>query len=922
MDGPQHGSDCRPSYYLYVRTLRTLHTTSSTMSHFRTLLTMLLLAAASLCQAQTQPVDSILSYLSHAMRFSKVTPQEKVYLHFDNTGYFKGEHIWFKAYVTRAAADATSGLSGYLPTELSKVLYVELVSPSGDVVEKRKLPVKDGLAYGDFKLDSILGNGFYEVRAFTRYMTNFGQGGEFSRVFPIFERPQQEGRYDNPRIDRQSYKNRLPDMRKDTKTDVGGAATVEVKKGLSVKFFPEGGDLVRGLTSRVAYTINDPERGELERGITEVTPTGQNIPFHYKDADGKEQSVNFPTARPEGCVLRFNTMGDEEITAEVSASEGMQGRLLAYAMLHNGNVMSCDTFTAGPRFTKRFQRYSLPAGVNQFTVFDASGQIQCERLFFIMPLLSEGDTISVANHTNELKPFGAVDLTLRTQPGASLSFSAMDAGSMTGGKQGDIRTWMLLSSDLKGYIENPDYYFEADDPTHREAADLLMMIQGWRRYDWQLIEGSKTFPQPTQPIEDKLYIYGRIKPALSKWIKKNPVGGVDLTAILFNKSGQSLRGETVTDSIGNYAFELPEINGEWNLQINTRIDDKLKTYTVAIDRHFSPAAREIYPEESQLVEKNEPNLFRRSKELRAADEAERKHEQLVFQTGNLLYTTKAVTIKSKRSYWTDYDGGWYNESRGRYKAQLYYDADAASDQIADMGETQPTVYAWLEAHNNLFKGGDVVMHAADQFLGGNTNGATYTPDGDTLPASFNFHTDGPSYDGRPTIWILNNKFAGATGVTVAQLLGTTDSSQILKISGASEVLETNIQPMPTFLDEVKSIYISEDPSVFGSYLSQSTLKSNNPVTIFLYTHPTYTTASNKGLRRTHFDGFNVPSTFEMDDYTVLPPMEDYRRTLFWAPDVKADAKGEAQLRFFNNGTCREIYLSIEGMTKSGEWLTN
>ena len=121
-----------------------------------------------------EPTDSLLNYIKHAMLFNTVYPQEKVYLHFDNTGYFKGEHIWFKAYVTRADLQT--------PTTVSHVLYVEMLNPSGDVVERCKLPIENGVAHGDILLDSILGTGFYEVRAYTRYMMNWGGQTAFSRI--------------------------------------------------------------------------------------------------------------------------------------------------------------------------------------------------------------------------------------------------------------------------------------------------------------------------------------------------------------------------------------------------------------------------------------------------------------------------------------------------------------------------------------------------------------------------------------------------------------------------------------------------------------------------------------------------------------------------------------------------------------------
>ena len=78
----------------------------------------------------------------------------------------------------------------------------------------------------------------------------------------------------------------------------------------------------------------------------------------------------------------------------------------------------------------------------------------------------------------------------------------------------------------------------------------------------------------------------------------------------------------------------------------------------------------------------------------------------------------------------------------------------------------------------------------------------------------------------------------------------------------------------------------------------------------------------KGVRRTYFQGYNVPSTFEMPDYSLMPPAEDFRRTLYWNPDVRTDGKGEAIIEFYNNSSCREIRVSAEGVTPDGRCIFN
>ena len=116
------------------------------------------------------------AYFQDINAFNEMYPQEKVYLHFDNTAYFLEETIWFKAYVMAANAQRQS--------QLSKVLYVELLSPEGAVLETKKYPIVNGGCHGEFHLDSLYLSGYYEVRAYTRYMLNFGDDAVFSRVFP------------------------------------------------------------------------------------------------------------------------------------------------------------------------------------------------------------------------------------------------------------------------------------------------------------------------------------------------------------------------------------------------------------------------------------------------------------------------------------------------------------------------------------------------------------------------------------------------------------------------------------------------------------------------------------------------------------------------------------------------------------------
>jgi hypothetical protein len=552
--------------------------------------------------------------------------------------------------------------------------------------------------------------------------------------------------------------------------------------------------------------------------------------------------------------------------------------------MSNGNIYYCDTLLASPLMELELSRSTMKDGVNQLTVFNSQGRILADRLFFICPKPSAADTITFSSETRWLKPCGKVSLDVQTLPGATFSFSAIDPGTMNNRKEGNLKTWMLLGSEVRGYIHNVSYYFEADDTPHRQAADLLMLTQGWRRYDWNIMAGHDSMGK-LQPVEDKFYIDG----TLNLYRTRNPVSGVKMQAILYNPSGQSLTGEGVTDEQGNYAFELPFIDGEWKLFFYTLRDDKKKTYRVGINRNFSPTPRYISPIETELRAPQGPNIF-------VHNEGEVVPEEEVFvpiTRRNILLQN--VTVKAKRRYFTSSDNLRYqNESYGRKWASIYYDIDHEREKILDEGLPEPDIFELLHKLNPLFS--EPVYGPAYKRVGPNlvldleSTGA--------IPAI--------TYGGHSIMWIVDNGENQSEGASTSSLGGSGDEF------------------FPCDLNEIKSVYIANfDPDAEtreAAGISKVNIEKadGTSVRIYLYTHKRFTAASNKGIRRTYFQGFNLISTFQTEDYSVIPPMADFRRTIYWNPDVRADAQGKAKVEFYNNSTCEEMYINAEGMTSDGK----
>ena len=183
--------------------------------------------------------DTIAQHVLHA---GQILIQERVYIHFDNTSYCSGDTIWFKAHVTRYNNDK--------PTTLSRLLYVELLSPEGKVLCRQKKKIEsNGTCHGHFELDPLYMSGYFEVRAYTRYMLNWGDESIFSRVFPVFDTP------NDWKADEANLMERSRLAAPDT-------------AGCKLSFYPECGHLVYGLESKVAFELTDSKGAWLQEEIS------------------------------------------------------------------------------------------------------------------------------------------------------------------------------------------------------------------------------------------------------------------------------------------------------------------------------------------------------------------------------------------------------------------------------------------------------------------------------------------------------------------------------------------------------------------------------------------------------------------------------------------------------------------------------
>ena len=454
--------------------------------------------------------------------------QEKVYLHIDNNCYFKGDTIWYKAYVV--------GADNLTWTEQSRIVYVELLSPDGLLVERQTLVVDDeGFGAGDFMIADTLFSGFYELRAYTRWMLNFNvtkhpygrkdreqfynkrmaddffrkYGATYSRVIPVYEKPQVEG----------NFAARYFVSRPKTRYDK------EEKDRLVVNFFPEGGHLVEGTKCKVAFEAKDEEgrqvdlEGSLDgiklktihegRGVFEwnVTATSPKAHFEYH---GKQYDFDLPKVEKKGCALAVE-MDEEKVRADIHI-RGMEGaNHLAAVILCRGMLQVLQEFTTDQqgKATVTMVKEKLTTGVNDLIIIDEQGTPMADRLFFVNNHDLDNTLIETATDKDEYMPFEPINLTIHAPEGAELvSIAVRDrAGEQITYDTGNILTDLILGSEVRGFVPNPGQYFLPGEE-HQRQLDLLLRVQGWRRYDYNEITSGQTLrytPEKNFSIEGGVY---------------------------------------------------------------------------------------------------------------------------------------------------------------------------------------------------------------------------------------------------------------------------------------------------------------------------------------------------------------------------------------------------------------------------------
>ncbi len=418
-----------------------------------------------------QNIDSLLNI------FKQADPQEKIYIHFDKNYYNPGETIWFKAYI----------FDGLERAAAPKNFYAELVDEGGSIISRLTAPVGESSAAGSFSLAPNFSRSLIYFRAYTTAMLNGDTNFIYLKPIRILTHAKQ-------------VKNKAP-------------------LPVSISFLPEGGDMVADLPCTLAFKVADANglpvnaKGYIKgkdgvklgdfatvhngMGWFKIEPKeAQVYTAVWKDQAGKEYNTQLPAVKPAGVALQVSDGQDGKkflLQRSENASEDAKAlRIIAYMnqqLVYYAKVnLTSNTVTSGIIPTKQ-----LPSGILQITVFDKNFTPQAERVSFVNNHDYEFDAdawIPVFNKSK--RGLNTLEVLVSDTFRSNLSLSVTDADlNVPTPNEDNIVSHLLLTADLRGKIANPYYYFFSTADSASIYLDLVMMTNGWRRYNWDNVFAGK-----------------------------------------------------------------------------------------------------------------------------------------------------------------------------------------------------------------------------------------------------------------------------------------------------------------------------------------------------------------------------------------------------------------------------------------------
>ncbi|MCC5921977.1 MAG: TonB-dependent receptor plug domain-containing protein [Cyclobacteriaceae bacterium] len=785
-----------------------------------------LISLAILSFSFLQTNDPFKKIMSGFARYAEIFPTEKVYLHLDRPYYTTGETIWLKAYLTAGA--------NHEPSPISNTIYVELINDKKQIVKKLKFLSINGSSAGSITIDNSLESGSYLIRSYTNWMKNGGEDYFFHRPIKIWNI--------------ENVKNSIAKV-----------------KGLDVQFFPEGGDLVNGVPSKVAIKavgadgLGRSVKGKIVEGNTIITEFESNSlgmgVFYLKPrkdqiykaiVENYEEKIILPKAKESGLTLSvINSSESTKIIANIQNTNNSELKSINILAQTRGIIhYSARSDLSSNAAIAEIPKENIPSGITQITVTDHNGVPLAERLIFVDQKDQVNFNITANKSTYAPRELVNLDIQATDASGkpivADLSLSVFDNQQVFMDENSeDIYSYLLLSSELTGHIESPGYYFNPDNKDREEALDHLLLTQGWRRLTIKDASEQK-WESPQYKAEQGLTVKGKMIDELNS---KPIIDG----KVLYISNYPIHETRTVyTNSKGEFEISNVLFFDSTNVMLQGETKRGRKSVKIIVYKIKDSTSDELplLTNNIEALNEFEKAFIAKSIERKTIDEA--------YEFGEKTITLEGLEIRSTRSDFQNIGSRIYGKG-------------SATIKVSD--------FPFLE---NL-------QHPM-QLVEGRVAGVQVVGSGMEWSVSMR----GPSS---------------------------------MK-SGTTPLILVDDMPVPfSFLgsipvQEIESFTVWKGPTsaIFG-------VRGANGVIGFYTKKGDQAFTSSKNGSITHAGiGYHVEREFYAPKYDVKKPEHikpDRRVTLFWQPFIQTDSTGKASVSFYNHDVETTIRGTLEGISATG-----
>lgn len=380
-----------------------------------------------------------------------------------------------------------------------------------------------------------------------------------------------------------------------------------------VQFFPEGGDLISGLAKNVAFKAlsNDGKSAAVNGKLVDakkneiltfadlgmgmgyfsfIPQSGESYKAIITFENGQERTYDLPAVVDEAVNLVSLRADDTHMQMGIVTSEAHFKNVenKAYYILGQSNghlVYAAQVALKNSSVLVKVPRENMPNGIVQYTLFSADGTPLSERLVFCNSTSEELLDIDVSSDQDSYASKDPVKLRIAVKNGTdsvtgSYSVTVTDQAKVPYDDDQDlsILSNLLLVSDLHGFVEKPNYYFNTENENRVQALEALLMTQGFRRFEYkELIKGN--YPQVMFMPEQGISLSGTLRMNTGR---TQPNGG-----LLLSIPSLGMRKDTYTDQQGRFSFENLVFPDSARVTVNARGNDNYRALVINMDQtHF------------------------------------------------------------------------------------------------------------------------------------------------------------------------------------------------------------------------------------------------------------------------------------------------------------------------------------------------